>query len=249
MSDLNYIESLHSFIENYAEERGLKNTLLALPAARELLEGKIRKCSEFDREGVLNQSYYEHCLQATKMLIDIMIPLSHEDEDILIAGALLHDTIAHAGFKRGGRELVEDYHLDEHVYKIVRVTTTIDGKTDEDLKEYYDEIAKDRLAVLLAMADRGNLVENLYALSINESLEYISEIRKYALPMCVSALERYPDVLIPMRVLMSKVHSLIDVTDIISHRYKDRKNTYEKEILSLMEENSRLRGLIAQGTN
>ena len=46
--------------------------------------------------------------------------------------------------------------------------------------------------------------------------------------------------------MMSKIHNLIDVTDIISRRYEEREITYTKEILSLMEDNSKLSGMIRQ---
>lgn len=236
---------LYNFISTYIEERKLPNSLIAIGAARELMEGIVRACDDFDREGVLRQSFFEHCLSVTKLLIDLSIPLSKDELDILVAAGLCHDTIAHAGFQRGGLELTEDYHLDPRIYEIVRVTTKIGLKTEADLRQFYKEIRYNKLAVLVAMADRSNLVENVYALSINEALSYIREIRDYAMPMCVYVLEHYPDIQRPMRLIVDKIHNLIDVTDIISRRYQEKENELKKELLALREENAQLRGMIA----
>ena len=238
-------EELYSFINTYTEEHELPNARIALRAARELMEGIVRTSGDFDKDGVLQQSFFEHCLFVTKLLIDLYIPLSHEEQDILVAAGLCHDTIAHAGFQRGGRELIEDYGLDPRVRDIVRITTKINVKNETDLRNFYKEIRFNKLAVLVAMADRSNLVENVYALSVNEALEYIREIRDYAMPMCVYALEHYPDIQRPMRLIVDKIHNLIDVTDIISRRYKDKENELKKELLALREENAQLRGMIA----
>jgi hypothetical protein len=242
---MNQIDYLYRFIDNYIRERDLKYSRKALEISETKLSGLIRKGIEFDREGVLRQSFFQHCLSVTKLLIDLNIPLSDDETDIMVASALCHDLIAHADFPKAGRELTEDYHLDERIYEIVRVTTKINVCTEEDLQQYYDSIQVNKLAVLIAMADRSNLVENVYALSIFEALDYIREIRNYALPLCVYALEHYPDIQLPMKLIVRKVHSLIDVTDIISRRYQEKEDAYEKEILTLMEENAKLRGLIA----
>jgi hypothetical protein len=63
--------------------------------------------------------------------------------------------------------------------------------------------------------------------------------------MCVFALEHYPDIRLPLKLLADKVHNLIDVTDIISRRYQDKETACKKEILSLREENAKLRSMIA----
>lgn len=236
---------LYSFISAFIEKQQLPNARIAISTARELMEGIVRTSGDFDKDGVLRQSFFEHCLSVTKLLIDLNIPLSKDEQDILIAAGLCHDTIAHAGFRRGGLELTEDYHLDHRIYEIVRVTTKIGLKTEADLRDFYKEIRFNKLAVLVAMADRSNLVENVYALSINEALDYIREIRDYAMPMCVYALEHYPDIQRPMRLLVDKIHNLIDVTDIISRRYQQKENELKKELLALREENAQLRGMIA----
>ncbi|MBQ8932741.1 MAG: hypothetical protein IJ061_00480 [Lachnospiraceae bacterium] len=242
---MNQIEVLYRFIDHYISSHALRDSRIALKASRELLEGIIRINDEFDRKGVLQQTYFEHALFVTKLLIDLNIPLTEKETDILIASALCHDTIAHANFKKCGKELTEDYHMDPRVYEIVRVTTKIDICTEADLQKFYDNIKVDKLAVLIAMADRSNLVENVYALSISEALYYIREVRDYALPMCSYALEHYPEIHFPLKLLVSKIHRLIDVTDIISRRYQEKENAYKKEIISLMEENAKLRGLIS----
>ena len=239
------IEYLYEFISSYIEEQDLPCSRIAIRAAREELEGIIRKSRIFDRQGVLRQTYFEHCLIVTKLLIDLNIPVSHDEADIVIASGLCHDMIAHAKFPKKGLELTEDYHLDPRIYEIVRVTTKTGVRTEADLQQHYNEISRNRLAVLVAMADRSNLVENVYALSISEALDYIREIRDYALPMCVFALEHYPDIRLPVKLLADKVHNLIDVTDIISRRYQDKETACKKEILSLREENAKLRSMIA----
>ena len=239
-------EELYQFIEAHAQARDLSNTLLALPAAKELLAGMVRHSFDFDRDGRLQLTYYEHCMAAAKILIDLDPPLEPEEEDILLASTLCHDMLGHVTFQAHGTELMTIYHLDRRVYEIVRTITRPHPLLNEDKPAFYRGIQENKLALLLALADRANLIEQLYSLSIEEAMNYVQEIRTYALPMCTYALEHYPDVQMSVSVLMSKIRCLIDVTDIISKRYQDRERAYQNEILSLTEDNARLRGMIRQ---
>ena len=236
-------EYLYNTIETYAKERSLTNTLIALPLAKEWLGSILRRSFTSDKNRATSLM---HCLEATIQLMDLRIAISKEEYDILLAAMLCHDMLENVAFEANGDELVDVHHLDPKVLHIVRLMTRPVITNDESYQKYYDGIKKDKLAVLVALSDRGNLVEQIAGLSIAEATAFVQEMRAYFLPMCVYAKEYYRDIQMTVNVMMEKIRCLIDVTDIISSRYMKRDGAYRNEILALMEENARMRGMIGQ---
>lgn len=240
------LDSLYQSIETYANEKQLTNTKLALPLAKDLLKNILRQ--SFRQENK-DTSSFQHCMEATQMLIELHIPFDTFEEDIMLASMLCHDMLENIDFPQAGEELVKDYHLDPAILKVVRLLTRPAVLSEENKKIYYEKIQEDKLAVLVALADRSNLVEQLSALSISDVNGFIHEMRKFLLPMCVYAKQYHRDCRMPVNILMEKIRCLIDVTDIIANRYQKREMAYTNEILSLMEENARIRGMIHQFDN
>lgn len=234
---------LYEYIENYALERNYKNTLRALILAEGWLSTVIRRTFKNDNKGTTS---FEHCLEATKALMDLHPPVSADEEDILLASMLCHDMLENVEFEEGGEELVTEYRLDPRILEIVKLMTKPAHMTDEEKEVYYDKLKMNRLAVLVALADRANLVERITGVSISEANSYIAEMKRFVLPMCVYAKEYYRDFQMIINLSMEKIRGLIDVSEIISNRYEKREIAYANEILLLMEENARLRGMIRQ---
>ena len=236
---------LYEFIREYAYEKQLYNTALSLPIMRGLLDGLYRSRSGFDKNDKIRFTFYEHALAVCKILIDLHVPLNTEEEDILLAGALCHDLMENIDFPDEGRELLDVYHLDRRIYEIVGLITRAPSMSESEMKAFCQRIQENKLAVLVSLADRGNVVELLYGLTIWDAREYVYETKAYFLPMCIYAKEHYTEVDMVVNILMEKIRCLIDVTDILSARYQKRELALTDEILNLREENARIRGLIA----
>ena len=242
----NRLEDVYQYIKNHAEIKNLANTKKALPLCKQLLFSSSRNIFRTSKNETMS---YEHCLKAAKLLVDLHISLSDQEEDYMLAGMLCYDMLDHITWENEGLELVNEYGLEPKILEILRKTTR-PKMMDEDRKiKYYDELKKDKIAFLLVLADHSNLVENLSELTIFDVNEFVCEMRKYVLQMCVYGKQYYRECQMSITIMMEKIRSLIDVADIIAHRYQKRELAYENEVLSLMEENARLRGMIHQLEN
>ena len=235
----------YAYIESYAYEKKLYNTLLALPLVRGFMLAPADKKVTFRKDFGKEKAYYKHCLAVARMLIDLEIPISDEETDIILAAAICHIMRELIAFPGRAEELTTIYHLDPRVFETVKLVTRDDPLPEKEQRLFYQRIQGNKLALLVRLADRGNLVEQLYGMSLWDAQEYIRETRTYFFPMCIYGKEHFADIRTIINLLMEKMRTLIEVADILSTRYQEREVEITKDILDLQEENSRLRGFIA----
>ncbi len=239
-------EDLFVRVEEYAIEHQLINTLIALYAVRGIYSGN-HMAETVERNGqTYKVPYVSHCLDVCKLLMDLRIPLSQYELDIILAAALCHGLIANIYFSERGREMVTIYHLDPRVYEIMQLVTKRRYHSETDRLKFFDELQRDCLALLVRLSDRSNYVEKLYNIPIWRAREYIHETRTYYFPMCFYAKENYPELAAIFSIFLEKMRTLLEVTDIMVGRFEQREIELSNEILSLKEENARIRGIIKQ---
>ncbi|MBQ0001381.1 MAG: HD domain-containing protein [Clostridiales bacterium] len=233
-------------VKNHAEERELLHVLLALPLVRGIMSQTMDTVkSPADKNRYL--AYFQHCLSVAQMLIDLNFNLTKQEEDIALAAAICHilpENETSVNFDNLEDKLTGEYGFDENVAKIVRLITRANGMSEVETRVFYQNIQQNKLALVLRLADRGNLVERLYGISSWTAHEYIYETRTYFFPMCIYAKEHYPEISGQIGVLMEKMRCHIEVSEILLSRYETREQQLSQEILFLKEENSRIRGII-----
>lgn len=235
------IQSPYEYIEFYARNRELLNTSIALPLARGLHNGGHRK-SSIVRNGESHRlPYVIHCLIVCRILVDIKVPLTKEEEDILLAAALCHDMIEDLPFPEQGKELYTQYHLDPRVYETVKLVSKRRDFTQEDEKAYFRGIAENKLALLVKLSDRSHNVEDLYNMSVWKVHEYIGETEQYFLPMCTYGLEHYPELRKTIEILQDKILCLTRASQILVDRCEARERELHAQLESLRQENAALR--------
>lgn len=239
-------DDLYDFVMKYAERKKLINTAVALPVVRSLLSGTYRGYKLTKDGKRIKRPYMYHCLSVTRMLINLHLPLSLEEKDILLAAALCHDLKSHVAFPNKGTEVETVYHLDPRVVDIMMLIYVGDCESDADYACVFSKVRENKLAMLIRMADRANIVEELYNFSMWRMQEYIHETRAYYLPMCVFAREFYPELDAAVGILQNKMHDLIASTDIFITRYDNRQKELAEKILLLEEENARMRSVLRQ---
>lgn len=231
----------YEYVEFYALNNKLMNTAIALPLARGLHDGTHRK-SGIMKDGTFHRlPYVIHCLLVCRMLVDLKVPLSHDEEDILLASALCHDMIEDLNFEDGGRELYTKYHLDPRVYETVKLVSKRRDFTTEEEKAHFRAIAENKLALLVKLSDRSHNVEDLYNRSAWKVHEYIDETRNYFLPMFDYAFEHYFELTPIIAILKDKIVSLTEASEILVDRCESREQELLKQLDALREENQRLR--------
>lgn len=235
------IQREFEYLEYYALEHRLQNTAIALHLAVGLHNGSYRK-STITRNGQTHKlPYVIHCLWVTKMLADLSVPVSHDEEDILLAAALCHDMIEDVDFAEGGAEMYTQYHLDKRVYDIVKLVSKRYDFTDEQEQAFFQTIAENKLALLVKLSDRCHNIEDLYNRSTWKVHEYVGETRKFFMPMCEYGLEHYSDILTTLQILKEKMNNLSSAAELLVDEYERREKELLRELEQLENENKALR--------
>lgn len=238
------MEQTYRYIQEYAERKNLGNTAAALPAVQSIMANAADMPQSRFHSAYVHNGYFEHALQVCRMLIDLRLPLDRQQEDILLAAAICHvlpETIRYNDLEG---EVGSQVMLHPQIYDIVRLLFREDNLSDAQQKLFFESVRRNKLALLIKLADRGNLVQQLYGVSSWSARQYIYETKTYFFPMCIYAKEHYPELLAPVSVLMEKIRCLTEVGEILLSRYEATEAALSQEILHLQEENATLKGII-----
>ncbi len=237
------IKKLYYIIDEYADERDLKITKKFLPEADALFRENYQKAYPVKKEVY---TYYAYGVKVCKLLIDLELPVKSEEMDIILTGALGNVVNETVSFPKKGRELSDEFGLNDEIMQIVELLThrKISNKKEEE--RYYEAIKKNKFALLIKIVEVAITTEAIYENSFKEIDEYVRLMREYFFPMCIYAKEQYNDLELAISVVMEKVKLLADVTEILTKRYRDRWKALVDEMLVLQEENARLRVSIRQ---
>lgn len=235
-------ERQFSEVYNYAQEKELPNTVLSVSLLPCFLLPKQEGQFPHNDDGVTAEIYMHHALSMAKLLIDVHPEITNEEEDIALSTAICHVLVEKVAFEKKGIELVSDYGLDQQVYDTIQ-TNLRKGRWDT---EFYERIQQNKIALLVKLADRCNVIQQLYMSSISEAQKFINDTKHNFFSMCIYGKENYPDLYMVISLLMEKMRNLVDVMDIMSSRHIERENALHKEILFLKEENSRIRTIIKE---
>lgn len=229
----------------YACENELINTAISLNLVASFFFPVNKNDVKYSyNDNYSSETYVDHALWVANMLVDIRPEITKEEEDIALSVALCHTLIEKVAFENEGSELVDLFHLDERILYTIYINLRDKSKTD--MTDYYKRIQEDKLALLVKLADRSNVVGNLYNSSIQVAQGYIRDTKQNFFSMCIYGKEHYPDLYLAFGLLMEKMRCLVDVTEILSTRFVARENILNNEILALKEENMRLRKAIRQ---
>lgn len=237
------------FIKGFATALNLSNTLKALPLARKIHNGQYRKGPIKINGQEYKLPYLMHVLKVCSTLMSLPIPLTKEEMDILFSSALLHDAIEDApeGFFRAeGYELVTNYGFPMEVYNVVKLVSKRSGATIEELNQYFNEIKKNKFALLIKMADRSHNVETLHSMKIEKLHKYVEETRAWIYPLSSYAKANYPELSNGVTILKSKIVSLVEETETLVELYDAKLAEKDNEIKNLKEQIKSLKSEIKE---
>ena len=219
------------FIKGFATAKNLVNTLKALPLARRVHNGQYRKGTAKVNGKECKLPYVLHCLKVASTLISLQLPLDDEELDILLAAGIMHDVIEDGGdiLPKSGRELVIEYGFPERVLEIIRLLSKYSGASNFELNVYFNAIKKDKLALLIKLADRSHNVEDLYNMSPEKIHEYVHETRDYIYPLCTYGKAHYPELSNGITILKSKILSLTELTEALVEMYEKKEVKNEEK--------------------
>ena len=226
------------FIKGFATGRDYQNTLKALPLARLIHNGQYRKGETIIDGQTVHLPYIVHCLKVCSTLMSLNFPLTDKELDLLYAGAILHDTLEDGEryFPKGGEEYFTEYGLDKEIANIIKLLSKHTGADEYELNEYFNEIKKNKIALLIKLADRSHNVEDLY--NMKNIPKYIKETRDYFLnknSLCSYAKAHYPEISNGVTILKSKILSLTEATEVMLNKYTEIIKEKDNEINSLKQ--------------
>lgn len=165
---------MYEYIETYATEYNLLQTLQALPFSREKHQGQMRKGPEGKRE-----PYITHPLQMAAHAIAMGLT-----DDDLLAAILLHDVVEDCDVE------ATELPVNKTVQKAVQLVTRVDGLSKE---KYYDQIGENPIATMVKLIDRcHNVSQMALAFSREKLWKYIQETEIYILPLLQQAKDKWP---------------------------------------------------------
>lgn len=234
------IRAPYEFLEYFAEKHRLFNMALSLPLARGLHDGVYRKLPVIRSGEAHRPPYVIHCLLVCRMLADMWLPISHDEQDILLAAALCHDMIEDMSFPKGGQELTDLYGLDRRVYETVLLVSKRKDFTAEEEQTHFRSIEENKLALLIKLSDRGHNVTDLYNMSEKKIQEYIAETRSFILPMCRYGREQYPELEDALEIMQDQLICLTKTVEMQALRHAGRREELRQTLERLREENEAL---------
>lgn len=178
---LEVLEETFLFIKGYAIAKNMRNTLIALSVAKQLHFKQKRKSGE---------PYLIHPLEVASYLINLSI-----DDDVTCAAAILHDVVEDCDIKDAYSELARKYDLEDEVIKVVLLLTKNANYKDgtESEKVYYENIKKDKRALIIKLSDRANNLSTIDAFTKEKMIKYVSETRNLIFPLCKYGKAYYPE--------------------------------------------------------
>lgn len=231
-------DKTYLFIKGYATALKLPQTLRALPLVRKFHNGQYRKGEVIIDGQSYKLPYVLHVLKVCSTLISLRLPIRTDELDNLLAAALLHDSIEDCEqyFPKGGSELVSEYHFSQKVYEAVKLVSKRSGATEEELNDYFNQIKRNRLAILIKLADRSHNVEDLYVMKPEKLHKYVQETRNWIYPLTTYGKANYPELSDGFTILKAKIVSLTECTETIINIYEDELAEKDKEIAALKEQ-------------
>lgn len=224
-------------VADYAKQRSLEQTEQALAFVKQAVEnGNPVEQGRY-------QAAMRHALETCRMLIDLHLPIDGSDEDSLLAAVILH---VYPGVQATELpRLLERLGYGAETCDIVSRIAQNGEMPDEEQQLFYTRAQEHPLALLAALAARGNVVRQLHRVSTWNAHRYIEETKICYYPMAIYGKERYHHLLAPISVLLEKIRTLVEVAEILLRRYEERENELIQDIMSLREENAILKGIIA----
>lgn len=162
-------DRIYTFVKAAATAKGLRQTLRALPFARQQHEGQMRK-------GKAAIPYISHPLTMCCHALALGL-----DEDDLLAAILLHDVVEDCGVR------LDSLPVDANARETVRLLSK--DKSHEDDEEGYDkayfaQIANSPHAMLVKLLDRcHNLSVMSSGFTRERMLSYIQHTQQWVIPL------------------------------------------------------------------
>lgn len=235
------IKNLKGSILAYARSRKLNNTDRAVGYVEQAL---AKNWSDSETQLSRKENAMKHVLEVCEMIVDLEPPITDYEMDNLLSAILLHILPETWPIENLHEKIVDQLGYEEETFQILDLIINHPDLTHDEAKELCQKIQTNKLALIAALADRGNILQHVYKHSTWVAHRYLNESRIYYLPMGIYGKEHYRDMVGIMAILMEKLRTLMEVAEIFLTRFEVREAELNQDILALNEENATIRGII-----
>ena len=209
---------MYFFIKGYAMGKKYYRTLTALAVGRICHMGQKRRLVIDEKGEEVMHPYFRHCLSVCSFLIALDLSMTDDMLDIMYAAALLHDTIEDCKMTGENGEGLLDMGIPMEVVEKVRLLSKQSGADEYALSEYFNEIKKDPITLMIKLADRLDNTDTLYTFkTLTKMKKYITETETWVLPLCTYGKEHYPYLSNAITILKSGIRVNIATIRAILH--------------------------------
>lgn len=186
------------------------------------------------------QEYLIHALSLVWLLIELPLPITEDEMDLILSASVLHIL----------DEIYGEYDMESlsDVIDVPKTTFEFINKIEQS-NHNYDMIVQDRLLLIVKMAERSNVIEHLCDMTIEEAKEFILDAKRYWFAMCIEGKVRFQEFDAALTGILEKMRGLIQVMDILFQRFDSEEEELYEDILALKEENARIRITMEQRKN
>lgn len=189
-------DRMYTYVKTYASVRNLYQTSKALPYARELHKGQVRK-------GKDKVPYIYHPLLIACHALALGL-----DDDNIVSTALLHDVCEDCGVT------VDELPVNDLIKEAVSLLTKEDNIGKE---QYYQQISQNPIATMVKLLDRcNNVSEMATGFTKKKMVEYIKETESVVYPLIQKAKSEFP--MYSNQIFLIKYH-MTSVIEAIKRHY------------------------------
>ena len=190
------LDEMYSYIETYAAQNDLKQTLGALAFAKEKHAGQTRKGKE-------KIPYIYHPLLVTWHAIALGI-----GDDNMLSATLLHDVVEDCDVTLDELPVNEETKL---AVKLVTKTDFYYSTRHIGAQQYYDAIAENDIAIMVKLLDRCNNIAGMAAaFSPEKMMSYVNDTEKWIYPLFKKARTSWPKYEHPIFLMEYQMKSTIE---------------------------------------
>ena len=201
------VDEMYQWLSGILKEEELKESLRALPYARDKHEGQFRKPAE---EKI---PYFIHPLRMACQSCALGIR-----EDTVLAAVLLHDVSEDCGI--APEELPFSVEIRKAVGLLTRSRDERIPKAERD-RMYYEGIRKNRVASIVKVLDRCDNVSGMsHVFSMEKIHDYTDETETYVLPLLDLIRDSYPEFRDAAYLVKYQIVSILDTVMDLEQRLR-----------------------------
>ena len=178
------------------------------------------------------QEYLIHGLSMVWLLIELRLPITEKEMDLILSASMLHILV----------ELYGEYDM-ESLSDVIGVPEDVRSFVHkiQESNQNYEMVLQDRLLLIVKMVERSNLIEHLCDMTTEEAKQFMTDTKHHWFSMCIEGKESYQEFDAALAGILEKMRGLIQVMDVLFKRYDAEEDELYEDILALKEENAHIR--------